>query len=666
MGEWCLKNLERGGYSGEIYPVNPGYDDLGGRRCYARLSDLPETPDVVVFAVGDHRLEQSLDEAIECGIPAAVIMSSLYLDNDETPDLRERVQKKLDDSRMLVCGANGMGFYNYRDNTWCCGFDSREHPADGNISLISHSGSGMCGIVDCDERLRINFAVSTGNELTVTMDEYLDFVLDLPETRVVGLFVETARNPRGFREALGKAVSKEIPIVALKVGRTKKSAELAVSHSGAMAGDDATYEALFDRYGVHRVDDMDEFATALILFAELNPIGSGGLVTLHDSGGERQLIVDLADAAGVPLTRLSEETVAKIETVLEPELPAINPLDAWSRGGDNSGQIMTDCLTYLLQDPDAAIGGLIMDRAPTGSLYASNLSYIDAAHKASGKPVALVSSRQGTGYDKRAIDVTHGGLPVLDGIVPFLKSVRGLMDYRDFLGRPGGNLPSPPTGVAHSWSARFRSNPETDESIAMSMLEDFGVPCSRSAIVRSAAELSRAAIKLKWPLVLKTAMRGLNHKSDVGGVRLDIDDEDELSSAYAELSERLGPKAIVAEMAEPGVEMFLGARTDPQFGPVVMIGIGGIYAEILKDVQFALPPFDAAHARRLLDRLTMRPLLDGKRGGQPAAIDAFCQVAARFSVMVDAMRNDVAEVDVNPVIVGPNGCVAVDALVVLR
>ena len=263
LGEWALKNLGLGGYPGRIYPVNPNYDELQGHRCYASLADLPETPDLVIFAVGDQRIEYSLDEAIAAGVPAAVLQSTLYLDDDSDPPLRERVRAKIQASGMLVCGANGMGFYNVRDNVWTCGFDSTSHEASGNVALISHSGSGMSGIIDCDERVRINVAVSTGNELSVTMDEYLDFVLDLPETRVVGLFIETARNPGGFAAALAKAAERRIPIVALKVGRTEKSAALAVSHSGAMAGDDATYEALFDRYGVQRARDQDEFtATA--------------------------------------------------------------------------------------------------------------------------------------------------------------------------------------------------------------------------------------------------------------------------------------------------------------------------------------------------------------------------------------------------------------------
>ena len=269
MGEWSLTNLKRSGFAGNIYPVNPGYDALQSLRCYKSLSDLPEVPDLVLFAVSNQRIEEVLDEAIRLAVPAAVLMSSMYLDDDKEPILNDRVREKVHATGMLVCGANGMGFYNVRDSVWACGFDSRMHVAPGNVSLISHSGSGMCGIIDCEERLRVNVAVSTGNELSVSMDQYLDFVLELPETRVVGLFVETARNPQGFRAALRKAVQKRIPIVALKVGRTRKSAELTVSHSGALAGDDATYDALFERYGVHRVHDMDELATALILFAEL-------------------------------------------------------------------------------------------------------------------------------------------------------------------------------------------------------------------------------------------------------------------------------------------------------------------------------------------------------------------------------------------------------------
>jgi acyl-CoA synthetase (NDP forming) len=559
-----------------------------------------------------------------------------------------------------------MGFYNVRDHVWACGFDSRLHSVPGNVSLISHSGSGMSGIIDCDERLRINLAVSAGNELSVTMDQYLDFALDLPETKVVGLFIETARNPAGFCKALEKSVERRVPVVALKVGRTKKSAELAVSHSGVMAGDDATYEALFDRYGVHRVSDMDELATALILFAELNPLGPGGLVTLHDSGGERQLIVDLAAEACVPLTNLGAATKKKLEQVLDPELPAINPLDAWSRGGETAGEQMAECLALMLQDKGAAIGAVMHDRAPDGVIYESYVRYMEKGREASGKPVALVAARQGTGTDPLVVATTHRGYPVLDGVKPFLHGVRGLLTYRDFLARPVISAPTASAAAVAKWSKHLAHVSFLDEATSLSMLGDFGIPASPTRIAECENELLVASKKLAYPLVLKTAMPEVQHKTEIRGVLLNIADEQQLLGAYAELCSRLGPRVVAATMAPKGIELILGATRDSQFGPVIMLGFGGVLAEAMKDVVFALPPFDEAHARRILDRLKLRPLLDGVRGAPPAAIDRFCEMAAGFSVMVAAMGDYLQEIDVNPIIVSEKSCIAVDALVVGR
>ncbi|HSD70231.1 MAG TPA: acetate--CoA ligase family protein [Woeseiaceae bacterium] len=666
MGHWALRNLLKGGYPGRIYPVNPRYGELQGVRCFASIAALPEVPDMVMFTVGDHRIESVLDEAIAAGIPAGVLMSSLVLDDDNAPPLKERVRRKVQDAGMLVCGANGMGYYNIRDHVWACGFDSRTHEAPGNVSFISHSGSGMCGIVDCEERIRFNFACSAGNELAVTMDQYLDFVLDLPETRVVGLFVETARNPQGFRAALQKAVERRIPIVALKVGRTERAAQLTVSHSGAMAGDDATYDALFDRYGVQRVRDMDELATALILFAELHPVGPGGLVSLHDSGGERQLMVDLCDETGVPLTELQQHTVAALEQVLDPELPAVNPLDAWSRGGPDAGKQMIQALTLMMQDPGAAMGAVVHDRAPHGLVYESYIAYMRLAHEASGKPAALVAARQGTGCDARVVSSTHAGLPVLDGLPAFLRGVRALFDYRDFTAVKMTMPATAPAWAVAKWQDRLTGGTTLDEVFSLQLLQDFGLPASPCEIAGNEADVVAAARKIGYPLALKTAMPGMLHKTEHKGVYLGIAGEAELLQKYHELLRRVGSRVLVAPMAEPGVEMILGARRDEQFGPVVVLGFGGILAELTRDVAFALPPFDAAYARRRIDRLKLRPLLNGARGKPAADIDAYCRMASDFSVVVDAMRDAVQEIDINPVIVGSNSCVAVDALIVGR
>jgi acyl-CoA synthetase (NDP forming) len=576
------------------------------------------------------------------------------------------VRKKILDAGMLVCGANGMGFYNVRDHVWACGFDSRMHEAPGNVSLISHSGSGMCGIVDCEERIRFNFACSAGIELAVTMDQYLDFVLDLPETRAVGLFIETARSPHGFRAALQKAVERRIPIIALKVGRTERAAQLTVSHSGAIAGDDATYDALFDCYGVQRVRDMDELATALILFAELHPVGPGALVSLHDSGGERQLMVDLCDEAGVPLTELSRETVAALEQVLDPELPAVNPLDAWSRGGPDVGKQMAQSLTLMMQDPGTSIGAVVHDRAPNGFVYGSYMEYMRLAHEQSGKPAALVAARQGTGCDERVVSSTHAGMPVLDGLPAFLRGIRALFDYRDFTAVKPTTPGSAPAWAIDKWQDRLTGGTTLDEVFSLQLLQDFGLPASPCEIAGNEMEAVAAARKLGFPLALKTAMPGMLHKSEHKGVCLGIESESELLEKYHELLRRIGSRVLLAPMAAPGIEMILGVKRDEQFGPVVLLGFGGILAELTRDVAFALPPFDAAYARRRIDRLKLRPLLDGLRGNAAADVDAFCRMASEFSVMVDALRDALQEVDINPVIVSSKSCVAVDALIVGR
>ena len=664
MGEWALVNLEKGGYSGTIYPVNPRHERVGGHRCYASVAELPEVPDLAVFAVGDQRVETVLDEVIDKGIPAAVIMSTLALDDDGDPPLQERVREKVRASGMLVCGANGMGYYNVRDRVWACGFDSADHDLPGNVAIISHSGAGMSGIIDCEERLSINFAVSTGNELSVAMDEYLDFVLELPETRVVGLFIESIRNPQRFLAALEKAAEKRIPIVALKTGRTEQSARLTVSHSGALAGDDAVFDALFERYGVQRVRDQDEWTTALILFSTLWPVGEGGLVTLHDSGGERQLLIDLAAEAGVPLTNIGHTTRSLLADVLPPELPAVNPLDAWSRGGDGAGEYMARCFSLLAKDPGAALGAVVHNRAPYGKVYASYLDYMESAHAESGKPVALVSARQGTGQDPSVVAATHAGFPVVDGVWSFLIGVRAMFRYRDFLSRGRAEVDGPRERIVASWRARLIDGTEIGEASALRMLEDFGIRTSKPVNADSRATTLEAARRCGYPVVLKIAGAEFVHKTDVGGVVLNVGNDAACAAAYQQLSASFGPKVLVAPMITGGVEMLLGAKTDPQFGPVIVIGFGGVHAEILRDVVLALPPIDAETTRRLLERLRLRPLLDGARGRSAVDVTAFCDTVAKFAALVSALDGRFAEIDVNPVIVNAHGATAVDAFVI--
>jgi acyl-CoA synthetase (NDP forming) len=666
VGRTVIENLLRGRYPGTLYAVNPRYASVVGVPCYPSLSELPDTVEHVIFAVADRRVEGVLDEVIAHGARAATIMSSLVLADDGETTLRERVAAKLRQAGMLVCGGNGMGFYNFRDRVWACGFETREHRS-GNVALISHSGSGMCGIVDVDARLDFSLVVSTGQELTVSMDEYLDFVLDLAETRVVGLFMETVRNPPGMIRALQKARDLEVPIVAIKVGRTELAARLTVSHSGAIAGVDSAYQALFERYGVQRVDDMDQLATALIMFAQPHSVAAGDLVSLHDSGGERQLLIDMADQAQVSLAPLSGATVERLEGLLDPGLPAVNPLDAWSAGGPNFHQVMEDSFAVLMADPNAALGAVVHDRSPDGGIYPSYVKYLRRGHAASGKPVFLVANRQGTGADPQVVEVTRQGFPVLDGLGAFLRGVRCLLDYRDFRARAGQSPANPDPGFAGEWRDRLASCETLGEGEALDLLEAGGLPTNPHRIVDSEEALLAAAEELGFPVALKTAASGIFHKSDVGGVKLDLGDREELTVAYRDISARLGPRALVAPMVvHAGVEMLLGLQHDEQFGPIVVLGFGGAQAEVLRDVVHLLPPFDAATAARGLRSLRLRRLLEQPRGGHELAVESFCEVAAAFSVVAASLAGIVQELDVNPVVVHAEGSVAVDALVIGR
>ena len=666
VGNEVLKNLLAGEYAGDLYAVNPGYQEINNIACYPSLSELPGTVEHVIFAISDERIELALEEAIAHGMKAGTIFSSLTLANDKTPSLKKRIYQKAKQAGILLCGANSMGFYNFQQSVQACGFDTRSHRKQGNVSFISQSGSGLSGILDVDERIDFNFAVSTGQELMVSAEDYLDYALDQDETRVVGLFLETSRHPEKFIAALEKAKQRRIPIIVVKVGRTELAAELAVSHSGAMAGSDAAYNAVFERYGVQRVDDMDQLATTLIMFAQPYSAHAGGIVTLHDSGGEQQLFIDLADKLGIPLVEISDETKIILQGLLDPGSVPANPLDAWGSGGSDNHRRMGDCFSALLNDKNAALGAVIHNRAPNGLIYEGYFDYLKKGRATSDKPVFLVANRQGTGADKKVVAMTREGFPVLDGISSFLVGAKCMLSYRDFLDRPIISEPVlAETTVAKCHSILLNKS-SIDEIHATGFLRECGMPMSGSWLVENEKELLALSSELIFPVVMKTAAAGIKHKSDVDGVKLNIHDASSLFRAYSDLSHRLSKKISIAPMNnEPGVEMILGITRDEQFGPMILMGIGGIYAELLHDIVLVVPPFDETTAARCLDQLKMKALLDGFRGNPCVDIKSYCKFAAILSVLAVEFKEQISEVDINPVKVLEQGCVGLDALMVI-
>jgi acyl-CoA synthetase (NDP forming) len=474
--------------------------------------------------------------------------------------------------------------------------------------------------------------------------------------------IETVRDPAGFVAALEKAQDRRVPVVALKVGRSALGARLAQSHSGAIAGNDAAYQAAFERYGVVRVGDIDELLATLLLFAEPARPGPGRLSVISDSGGERELFVDMAEEMGVPFAQISEHTVARLDAVLEPDLARVNPLDAWGSPHDYEA-IFGECFDALVSDPDAAMGLVISD-VLTG--FGASETWGRMAVRTLGrhtKPIAIAALYAATNHGDFGERITKAGVPVIYGAAAALKAVRNMLAYRDAPPRPDPG-PGAPVAAVATWRGRLATGTSFNEAESLALLSDFGIPTQPARVAESVEEAATAARELGYPVALKTARPGLAHKSEAGGVKLGLADEPALWEAYCDLRARLGPRVLVAPMAGAGVEMALGVVVDPQFGPLVMAGAGGELVEFHKDTRFALAPLDAAAALRLIEGLAVRPLLDGVRGRPGADMAALVDVILRLAALADALGDVLAEIDVNPFIAGTDGGVAVDALVI--
>ena len=304
LGRQMMLELLRGGFDGAIYPVNPGYDDVLGHRCYPSIADVPGSVDLAILGVANHRIEQALGDAVAAGARSAVTFSSLYEAEPPRPGmppLTERVATIARDAGIAMCGGNGMGFLSLDADLRATGFATPDHIRRGPVALVSHSGSAFAALAFNDRGIGFNVIVSSGQELVTDVADYMSYALAKASTHVIALLIETIRRPDAFRAALASAADADVPVIALKVGRTERSKSMVTAHSGALAGEDGAYEALFEAYGVVRVATLDEMADAMELFSSPRRVTTGGgIASIHDSGGERVLFVDVAADLGVP------------------------------------------------------------------------------------------------------------------------------------------------------------------------------------------------------------------------------------------------------------------------------------------------------------------------------------------------------------------------------
>ena len=669
FGLSTLRNLRHPGYGGRVHPVNPKHERVDGLACYPTLADIPGGVEHAVLSVANARIESALIAAVEAGVAAATIFASAFLESDrDKSGLRERLRAIAREAGLPVCGANCMGFVNVDAGvraTWMPVSDAAWHDP-GHVSLISHSGTGFLSLLFVDPRQRHNLCVSAGQELTVTAADYMDYALEQESTRVLALFLEAVRDPEGFRAALDKAGARDVPVVAIKAGRTARSAWLARSHSGALAGDDAAFEAVFDHHGVLRVESWDELAATARLLAHRKRLAPGGLAGILDSGGARAMLVDLADRLGVPFADIGPGTARKLAGLLEYGLEPVNPTDVWGSGRDWRN-VYGGCMSALAADEDAAMTVMFCELGYPGVPPEDFFAIAEEVDRATEKPV-FICQHWSRMQDRAALARSlTSDVPVFDGTQTFLTALHRAMQRRDRGALPAGVPETPPGAeVAARWRRRLAAPEPLGEDESLDLVADFGVATPRRRLVGSAEEAVAAAAALGGPVALKTAAGGRAHKSDVDGVRLGLAGAEAVRAAYGDMAGRLGPRCLVAAMAPPGVELAAGIVVDPQFGPLVMVAAGGTLVETLRDRRFLLPPATARDARRALDALACRPLLDGARGREAADLEAVATALARLALLARTLGDVIAEADVNPLIAGARGCVAVDALVVPR
>ena len=665
FGNQLLVEVTRGDPAIEVVPVNPRYDELLGRRCLPSLRALDSPVDLVLLGVPNTALEEQLHLAASAGARGAVIYASGYEALEPgRPPLVDRLATIARDAGMAVCGGNCMGFWNLDHGVRALGFQENDVPPRGPVTFLSHSGSAFSALLRNNRRIGFNLVVSAGQEFVTSIADYLDYAVDQPTTRVVAMLVETARDPERLRAALLRAAAADIAVVALKVGRSDRSQELVVAHSGALAGEDAAYDALFDAYQVLRVDDLDEMCDTVELLAAGRRAGPGGLAAVHDSGAERALVVDVAEAVGAAFAELGAATLARLDEILDPGLEATNPLDVWGTGADTR-TLFASALTAIASDPAVAVVALGLDLVKE---FDGELAYLEAAVDAAAattKPVALLSNAHSSIDPASALKLREAGVPVLEGTRSGLLALRHLLRLRDFRARPVVPVPAVQVARRQRWCERL-AGPALTIVEGLELLADYGIPVVATAAATSAAQALAAADRIGYPVVLKTDEASIAHKSDQDGVRLGLRTPAELEAAYDDLAGRLGPHVSVSAMVEPGVELALGVVNDAQFGPLVLVAAGGLLVEVLRDRVLAVPPLDVPRARALVDRLQASRLLDGVRGRPPADVDSVTDAVVSLSMLAYELGDAVEAIDVNPLVCGPAGAVAVDVLVVPR
>jgi acyl-CoA synthetase (NDP forming) len=677
-GRALIESLGAIGFAGPVYPVNPNYPTVLNLKCYPTLMELPEAPDIVVFSIRNPLIPAQMQLAVKRGARAAVIYDSGFAElGDEGAKLQEQIAGLAREAGMPVCGPNCMGILNPPARVTTYKQSVIEPDAIvGNVGIVSQSGSVCIALLSDLRRFGISLAVSAGNEAVTKTVDYLEYLIDDPNTKVIATFTETVREPERYVAALDRAANAGKPVVAIKVGRTERTQRAITSHTGGLAGSSRVFSELLRAHRAIEVGDLDEMTEVLaVCQGKCWPRGRG-ISVITGSGGLSELILDNATALGLDLPPLTPAEREEAQRVIGRTSGDGNPFDAWGNGNyavnlphamsivEKSERI--DAICYCNDTSNDPIIG-------QPSRVFENVEILTKAASESGKPYYLLSTRSGVMNRKQIDAMRESGMVVIGGTRQGLCAVDrvgrwslGLKPVRKSVTPKLQNF----TNVAKA--GRHTIN----EFDAKQLLAGYGIPVTREERAETADQATAAAKKLGYPVVLKVVSDAIAHKTELGLLAVNLRTEDELRTAFVRLNERLDKLDVrpadaaflVQEFVGGGVEVFAGVSRDPDFGLSLAFGMGGIAIEIMRDFALRMLPLREGDAEAMIAETRGSALLQSVRGGEAADIESLANCLYALGDFAIHNATQLAEIDLNPIKVLPKGrgCVVVDALIVTR
>ena len=673
-----FKNLQNMGFdTSRVVPINPGRPEVFGLKAYPSILDVPGDIPLAVIAVNTNTVVPVVEEVGKKGVKAAVIFADGFAEGgEEGKKLQQQLTDAANAAGLKLLGPNCMGFVSMRAKLGLWGGELPKNLRAGNIGCIFQSSGMMNLVMNLGAKRGFGFHVcaSGGNEVVLNSADYLAYQAECPEIDVIATYFEAApKEPQRFAAALDRAVVNGKSVLILRAGRTERAKRNVIAHTGQLAGSAAAWDAFFEQHGAILINDLDDLmdTTALFAGAKVRPDKHErgvGLITI--SGGDCTLLCDIADQEGVSIPELSPETQKiMIDSLAKPTLLG-NPLDVedLQRMKPEAFEL---CLEKFFQEPNINMVGVRLNlpetiTPPSEKLY-EKIAELSAANN---KRVFVLTRASEPPAEVWADKLRHLGLTFTGD---YRKSLRAMSRLRrNERDRAAGRFVPPERRGTVPVKPQLGTGIVT-YAATEKLLQAYGVALATSILAQSGDEAASAAERLGYPCVLKVASVDIPHKTEFGALRLGLENSDSVQRAYKEMLSRVRmakPDAdiegVLVQKQMNGVECLLGISRDDQLGPTLVMGLGGVFVEILADVALRIPPISAAEAHRALESLKGAKVFTGVRGAPPADIDALADMAARLSWLAYDLRDDIAELDLNPVMVLPEGqgAFAVDALLV--